>query len=105
MPSVIHTEGLTKPYGKRRGVAAPGDVCPYRAGTRTCAQVRTGPSALPRNPRTEDAGLGFLLPDNPPAGGNRETDIVATYKDGILEIRLPVATEKPEPSRVPATRL
>jgi hypothetical protein len=39
----------------------------------------------------------------PPTGAN-EKDITANYKDGVLEVRLPVGQTKAAASRVPITR-
>jgi HSP20 family protein len=36
--------------------------------------------------------------------GVSERDIHATYKDGILEIRIPAGKEKPEPQKIPIMR-
>lgn len=36
--------------------------------------------------------------------GASEADVVATYRDGILEVRVPVATEKAAPARIAVTR-
>jgi len=36
--------------------------------------------------------------------GVREEDVHASYVDGILEIRVPTAVERPSPSKVPVTR-
>ncbi|MFC6238084.1 Hsp20/alpha crystallin family protein [Longivirga aurantiaca] len=37
--------------------------------------------------------------------GVREDDVTATYHDGILEVRVPVASEPPTPGKVPVTRV
>ena len=36
--------------------------------------------------------------------GAIESDVKATYADGILEVRVPVGTATPQPSKVPVTR-
>jgi HSP20 family protein len=48
---------------------------------------------------------GSFVRNVPLPEGVEEDDVTASYKDGILEIRAPVAgAEKPEPTRVPISR-
>lgn len=59
--------------------------------------------------KSEDKGYirhemryGSFTRSLPLAEGVREDDITATYRDGILEVRMPIAEppEKPEPTRI-----
>lgn len=47
---------------------------------------------------------GSFVRSIPLPTGTKEDDVKATYTDGVLEIRLPVATEKAVTTRVPIAR-
>jgi HSP20 family protein len=52
----------------------------------------------------EEIRYGSLSRTLPLPPGCGETDVSADYTDGILTVRVPLAAEKPEVTRVPVTR-
>lgn len=61
--------------------------------------------------RSEDKGryrsefrYGAFSRTVPMPAGAKESDVAASYKDGILEVRVPIDTAKAEATRVPVNR-
>jgi HSP20 family protein len=57
-----------------------------------------------RNVRRSEVRYGSFTRTLPLPAGASEKDITATYKDGVLEVRLPVDQTKAAASRIPITR-
>ena len=68
------------------------------------AERRSEEKAEGRNYRRSEVRYGSFSRVLPLPASAEESDVSATYKDGVLEVRAPLASEPSTPSKIPINR-